>query len=420
MRIWGAAVAACVLLALAPAAQAGRWTDARTVDSPDPAFGPAIAVNARGDAVLAWSGSGTVWVALARRGGEFAQPQALPGTPGSDLQVDIDDRGNAIVGWTYHDGTVPEEPELREEGCCVRLTGAVKPASRSSFGPPRTISRAGEQVALWDLAAGPNGGGFLWSLGIVEIGDDLTAAFGTSRGTVGKGRRILDAGRGYFEFASILFRRGGSASLAVSRDDGVVIERVRTPAGRFGPRRTLARKLGTNSLRGRWLFGADREFATFGFFTPSAWSRRAPGQTFQTVRNLSSRSAGPIDVAPDGGALALAEIGGAPSLWSSYLAPGATRLSTPRRLAKHSRWASLAIVPVAANRGRGMAVWRVSPETGAGRVFARRLRRGVPVGAARRMGGAGAHSPVAGASASGRTYVAWIEAGRVATARYIP
>jgi hypothetical protein len=420
MRIWGAAIVACVLLALAPTAHAGRWTESRTVESPDPPFGPTIAVNSRGDAVLAWSGPATVWVALAHRGGEFARPQALPASPGSDLEVDIDDRGNAIVGWTYSDGTVPEEPELREEGCCIRLAGAVKPAGRSAFGPVRTMSPGGQDIALWDLAAGPDGGGFLWSLGIPEIGDDLHTAFGTSRGAVGKDRRIMQAGRGYFESASILIRRGGTASLAVSRDDGALFERVRTRGGRFGATRTIARLRGSDSLRGRWLFGADREFAAIGYFDPERWSRRAPGGTFRTIRDVSSRGADGMDVAPDGSALALAETGEAPSLWATGLGPSGTRFSTPKRIAKHSRWASLDIVPVAANRGRGMAVWQASPETGAGRVYARRLLRGVPVGATRRMGGSSAHSPTAGASASGRTYVVWAEGGRITYARYVP
>jgi hypothetical protein len=414
------ALAACALLVLAPVAHAGRWTDAQTIASPDAAFAPAIAVNSRGDAVLAWSGSRTVWVALARRGGGFGKPQALPGSPSSDLEVDIDHHGNAIVGWTYNDGTVLEEPELREEGCCVRLAGAVKPASRSSFGPVRTMSRAGEQIASWDLAAGPNGGAYLWTLGDVDIGDDLTMAVGSTGGTVGKGRKVLDAGRRYFESVSLLFRRGGSASLAVSRDDGVVIERVRTPGGRFGPGRTLARGRGSNGLLARWLYGADREFATFGFFSPNQWTRRAPGATLQTFRNFSGRTSGEVDVAPDGGVLTLAETGDAPRVWASYLSPGGTRLSTPRRIAKHSQWASVETVPVAANGGRGMAVWHASPEEGGGHVFAQRLLRGVPAGPTRRMDGGSAHSPAAGASASGRTYVVWVEGGRIVSSRYVP
>ena len=415
-------LAALVLLAAAPAADAGRWTAAQALDSPAPVFGPAIDVNARGDAVLAWTTNDGVQAAFARRGGGFSAPAPVTGVPhgGGLIKVDIDERGNAAVGWDYGDGSFIAEPELREDSCCTRLAGAVRPAGRASFGPARTLSRAGVDAPEWDVAAGPGGGGFLWAHGDSGLGHDLAAAFGTPGGTVGGRSTVLRAGE-YFEELSLLIRRGGSASLAVKHGDGLLLERVRSRGGRYGPRRTIARRGAGESFAGRWADARDREFAVWGF-SDSVWSTRSPGGAFRTFRRFPARTLGGLDVALDGGVTSVAESGERPSVFASFRAPGARGFSTPRRLATHGRFASVGPRAAAANRGRGMAVWGVTPEEGASRVYARRLLRGAPVGAARRMqvGGGQALSPVTAASASGRTYVVWVEDGRVATARYIP
>jgi hypothetical protein len=422
MRILGAALTASVLLAFASPAQAGRWTESRTVASPGPSFGPDLAVNSRGDAVLGWSTRDSVWVAFAKRGSGFGKPRQLTGVPKpGGVRVDLDDRGNAAIGWMYDDETYVEEPELREDGCCDRLAGAVKPAGRSLFGPARTLSKAGIHLVNWDLAAAPDGGGFLWTEGDPYEGSDFKAAFGNARGTVGGSRKVLPAGD--FAGVSILRRRDGSTTLAVSRGDGLLFERVRTPAGRFGPRRTIARRRRDDSVTRRWSYGRDQEFAVFDSLTTTTWSTRSRGGSFRTFRKLPGDVSAAGDVALDGSALSLTEVGEPPSLVAAYLAPGAPRFVAARqRIARHSRYSLISPVAAAANRGRGMAVWEVAPEEGPSRVFARRLHRGAPVGATRRLSidGGPAHSPAAAATPSGRTYVAWVETGRIAVARYIP
>jgi hypothetical protein len=272
----------------------------------------------------------------------------------------------------------------------------------------------------WDLAAAPGGGGFLWTEGDPYEGSDFKVAFGKAGGTVGGSRKVLPAGD--FAGVSILARRDGSTTLAVSRGDGLLLERVRTPAGRFGPRRTIARRRRDDSVRGRWSYGRDQEFAIFDSLTTRTWSTRARGGTFRTSRGLP-RASDALDVAPDGSVLSLAEAGEPPSLVAAFRAPGAAGfVAARRRVARHSRYSLISPVAAAANRGRGMAVWEVDPEEGRSRVYARRLQRGAPVGAARRLSvdGGPAFSPAAAATPSGRTYVAWVETGRIAVARYIP
>jgi hypothetical protein len=279
-------------------------------------------------------------------------------------------------------------------------------------------------VGSWDLAGGPGGGGFLWTTGDdpgFGSGDDLLTAFGTSGRRVGKGRVIGRAGlNDFYNGVSIVSRRDGSALLAAGLDRGRLIERTRSRGGRFGRPRVIARTRFFEFVR-RWVDARGREFAHWNLSDIDYWSTRAPGGTFRTFREFRRRTLGAIDTAPDGSILSVHSAGS--SVYASARRPGGS-FSSPRRIAVHGRNDFTNTTSAVGNRGRGMAVWEVSrDELGPGRVFARRMRRGVPVGRARQLQlnpGDPANSPSAAASASGNTIVAWVELGRPVFARYIP
>jgi hypothetical protein len=431
MKRIAALTGALALLALAPAAEAGRWSKPSTMRVSAQPWYPSVDVNARGDAVVAWYEDGRgVIVATARAGRGFRSPVVVSGSlPGGAPLPRIDDRGNVAVGWTYGDGTVVEdENELRgAEGCCERVAAALRPAGRSSFGPPRTLSAAGQDSTTFDVAAGPRGGGIVWTDGF-DLGDTLFAAFGARDGSIGKPRRILESGREYFEEVSLLFRRNGGASLAVMRGDGRLFERTRSPGGRYARQRVIARPGEGNDLMFRGADASDRELAIWtGFFpTVTEWSARSPGGFFGARRRIPERLVGSVALAPDGGALV---VGGGGRRTSVYAATKTRRggFSAGRRIARHASDRSLSVRAAIGNRGRGMAAWEVTADTSTvAWIFARPVRAGgAPAGGTRRLalstrGVPNERSPATDASASGRTLVVWTEAGRLALARYSP
>ncbi|MDQ3933258.1 MAG: hypothetical protein M3340_01350 [Actinomycetota bacterium] len=430
MRRLAALLGLAAALTVAAPAHAGRWTDPQVLGPPDIAFGPEVDMNARGDAIVAWTTEERTWVALALRGRDFSTPVALTGAPGhgGSVRVSIDERRNAAVGWTYDDRTFVAEPELREDDCCVRLAAAVKPAGRSTFGRARTVSRANTQVIDAQVAAGPGGGGFLWTTSDIGFPEIVVAAFGGAGGLVRGSHTLGRAGDDYYEGVSLVMRRDGSASIVAGVSAGVIRERVRRRSGAFGRWRTIVRDDGLR-FAARWADAAGREFMTGTYdHRGYRWSTRAPGGRFSRFRSFPRRGGGAIDVAPDGRVLSVSTVGGfnsRPSVYASARRPGRS-FSTPRRVAGAvgDRHDFVNTTAALGNRGRGMAVWDVSPdELGPLKVFARPVRGGVPTGSTRQLQlnpGDPAYSPSAAASASGLTTVVWVEKGRIVAARYVP
>lgn len=72
------------------------------------------AINERGDAVLAFAGSGGVAAVRHPYGGTFSAPtvirKAASGQTSGDVSVDIDARGRAVVAWTQRPEYVPGRP----------------------------------------------------------------------------------------------------------------------------------------------------------------------------------------------------------------------------------------------------------------------------------------------------------------------
>jgi hypothetical protein len=87
----------------------GPFSPAQVISAPEKDFHPRIAMNARGDALVAWE-RGNPCCSLAASfhpaGGGWSKPRALAGRHGSpsDQHVAIDDRGDGVVVWLVSRG----------------------------------------------------------------------------------------------------------------------------------------------------------------------------------------------------------------------------------------------------------------------------------------------------------------------------
>jgi hypothetical protein len=216
-----------------------------------------LAVNARGDAVVAWVEDrpderrrvrdDRLWVALKRAGGAFARPTVLVGS-GSIEQVDVavGPRGDVQVALTRR-AVVESGRRLGERRVHVRFRAAGR-----AFGPLQAV---GEQFGFVEFAGAvtPAGRAYL-AWGTQDIGEEADEPF-----------RVLattkPAGSGTYRAADVVDPGGdderpvGRVALALGPDEqatlawsGVAVDRtagfalrypVRTaasvPGGTFGP-----------------------------------------------------------------------------------------------------------------------------------------------------------------------------------------
>jgi len=131
---------------------ASGWSRQRlTKDAPDGYEDVGLAANDRGDAAIVFEGRAGISVAIARRGRAFGRPRIVRG--GGDFtatqpRVAVDERGNVLVLWSYNDGTEPDPPFARDEGCCRRIHLSLRRAGGRSFGRPRTVGPPGQDSEL--------------------------------------------------------------------------------------------------------------------------------------------------------------------------------------------------------------------------------------------------------------------------------
>jgi hypothetical protein len=129
-------------------------------------------------------------VARARPGEQFGAPRDL-GDPGKQgffgprsLRAELDERGNALLVWSYFDDTDPEY-EVRGPGpCCDGLRARVIRRDGTVSGV-KTLAPAGNEVYLQDLHIGPTG-----ALGIVFAVSSYTSGARSVQarfGSVGSG-----------------------------------------------------------------------------------------------------------------------------------------------------------------------------------------------------------------------------------------
>ena len=217
---------------LAPSA-AAAWEEPELITSTatrSSAF--ALDSNARGDRILVWkSGAGFAFTRAAP-GGAFGPPQAIGPTDTfreGFPRVELDERGNALLVWTYHDKTDPGD--RYDSPCCdglrarvIRRDGTLTRAS--------TLAPIGSSVELVDMdihSAGRIGVLFRTAPGFTRTPDDIQARFGTIAQGLGGRERVVRRGAAQVVAALSLagsrarvIYPGGSESLTVVRE----LERV--------------------------------------------------------------------------------------------------------------------------------------------------------------------------------------------------
>ena len=156
--------------------EAGGWTQARTLTAlgTDVSSSPLLAVDARGDALMAWSVGQQLRVSYRNVGGEWQQPRTLsrPGVGAGVPQIAIDDRGRSLILWTSS-----RPSSTARYGLAFRLE-VVSRTRAGIWGKPKIICACdanGElamnasghalvvwspEAGLWDRTRSPAGG---WS-----------------------------------------------------------------------------------------------------------------------------------------------------------------------------------------------------------------------------------------------------------------
>lgn len=137
-----------------------------TIDltAPGMASGPTVAMNAGGDAIVAWSRSdGANRIVQARMrpaGGAFGPTDDAISSPGEDADgatAALDAAGGAIVAWSRSDGAnervqAASAPAGGSFGAPVDLS----PSGGDAFSPALAIDPAGDAVVAWSTETGPD------------------------------------------------------------------------------------------------------------------------------------------------------------------------------------------------------------------------------------------------------------------------
>ena len=248
-----------LLLVLAPAAptahaaEVPRWGPSETVGRGGGTGynGPSIDGNSKGFRAIAYGSGGRAMVATARDGGRFGRPIRVPGAALSGYDyaaepgVEVDERGNALIVWSYDDPWREADEDSRfGEGCCVGVRFTVLRAD-GRFDPVRRLTPRGRSVFLVEADIAEGRVGLAWS----EERDGTSPSkpgllVYTQDGGGRRGRtQIVDAGgetpaalsflRGR---ARVLYERGGS-----TRD---LLEAIEQPDGSFAAPRVVAPGVG--------------------------------------------------------------------------------------------------------------------------------------------------------------------------------
>lgn len=143
----------------------GRFAPIQDLADPAPAvslFG--MAINARGEAVIAWSDlTDRLFTAVRRPGGRFGPPQQIVGARadwvwGGDLA--LDDAGNAILVWSQYltgENRYEVRAALRPAGRAWEAPRTLSHPDESSEGPRIAMGGDGTAVATWSRVTDDQG-----------------------------------------------------------------------------------------------------------------------------------------------------------------------------------------------------------------------------------------------------------------------
>jgi len=229
---------AAAVLAIAaggtPAHAAPTWLAPTTISGLG-GQAPAVAMNAQGDVVAAWSnfatGDNRIEAAFRPAGGAFTAPQILacpcPGpTGGADAA--IDGQGNAVVVWVL--------------GNESRVQAAFRPAG-GSFGTPETLDlSAAPEAGTPAVAMDPAGNALAIWEGTDGTHIRIKVAFRAPGGTFGAIQTLSDAGQGA-RSPQIAMNPQGDAIVIWEHGDGTnsrAQAAFRPAGGTFGPAQTIS------------------------------------------------------------------------------------------------------------------------------------------------------------------------------------
>lgn len=239
--VWPASSGSSSAIRSATRSTGGRWSRVMTLARN--ASGVDLAMNARGQALVAWEASGAVRVSARSSAGKWSAPSSLspPRDDALDPRVALNDAGAAVVTWHgTPTGSLP-----------VVLEAAIRPAG-GPFGRARRISgevsgsrvaigASGEAVAIW------------WNR------DTLIASARPPGGRFGKPQSLAVGAFG----ATVGVDRSGNAIAVWIRSDGksLFMHASRRPArGMFGQGIDLS-PVGADCFQHRCLIGGEASIA---------------------------------------------------------------------------------------------------------------------------------------------------------------
>jgi hypothetical protein len=188
---------------------------------------PVVASDANGAAILAASDRGRLRVALREPAGGWSAPFTLVSREVGQAAVAISARGDAVVAWTEGVG-------LRENG---RLRVARRPGG-GAFGPPETLDPSVSSSVFESLEAGIDASGeaiVMFTGEGTRARETVNVVIAPRGAPFGAPQRL---GPGSLDTPALAVAADGRALVTVSAYDGLELYE-RPPGGRFGPRTIL-------------------------------------------------------------------------------------------------------------------------------------------------------------------------------------
>lgn len=126
------------------------WSETKRLAEP-PAARPLLAVNDRGEALLAWIGlNGHLWTRRMSAGGAWGDPEALAEEGAEQVHVTLSDSGRALVSWIQDGAVRARQTNRKGQWSRPRALSYEKEASM----PSGAIDRWGRAVVVWAEGSG--------------------------------------------------------------------------------------------------------------------------------------------------------------------------------------------------------------------------------------------------------------------------
>jgi hypothetical protein len=214
----------------------GVWSAIQTLsDAGRAAFGPQVAVDSGGNAVVTWYrfDNANTRVQARRRtaGGALSSVQTLSdaGQNAFNPDLGVDSAGNAVVTWYRFDGAnFRVQVRARSSGGTVSAVQTLSAAGQDATNPQVGVDLAGEGLVVWPRSDGSF--------------QRIQARARTAGGTVSATQTLSDAG-GNAHNAQVGVDSAGNAVVVWQRFDGAntrVQARTRTVGGALGTVQNLS------------------------------------------------------------------------------------------------------------------------------------------------------------------------------------